>query len=270
MTAPVGERASPVDPRLRARRREIRRDRGRRRLRRLQAGLGVVAVGAGGWVAALSPVFDVDRLRVQGVVRSEADVIVAAAGIDRHEAMLTLDLAGAAADIEAQPWVATATVTRHWPGDVVVTVTERQPQAMVATRKGRWVVVDRDRRQLAVVDEGAFPELARIVGLAPDAEPGALVGEEAGAALELAGLLPAVVPGVVPEVKVAPGGLEVSMSGGGGGEPPLVRFGGPTRLADKVDALAALVDADVLDEIPPPAVVDVRVPDAPVLTRTGG
>lgn len=269
MTSRVEERTPAVDPRLRARRREVRRETGRRRLRRVQAGLGTVAVGAAGWCLALSPLLDVDRVRVRGAEMSGFDAVEEAAGIDRGEAMLTLKLSRVATAIEALPWVATATVARHWPGEVGVTVAERRPLAMVAGSDGGWVVVDGDGRQLTLADDGAFPDLARIVGLALEPEPGATLGDGAAAALELTRLLPAALPGVAARVAVTEGGLELSLPQEAG-EETLVRFGGSSLLADKVEALEALVDADVLTTSPSPLVVDVRVPNAPVLTRSKG
>lgn len=257
-----------VDPRLRARRREILRETGRRRLRRVQMGLGIVAVGAAGWGVTLSPLLDVDRVNVLGAEMSGADAVEQAAGIDRGEALLTLELSRAADAIEALPWVATATVTRHWPGEVSITVTERRSLAVVAGTDGAGVVVDGDGRQLARADEAGRSELVRIVGLDVEPRLGATLGKEAGAALELVGLLPASLPGVV-QVAVTDGGLEMTLAHDTG-EETTVRFGGSSRLPEKVRALVALVDAEVLVVSPAPQVVDVRVPDAPVLTRTEG
>jgi cell division septal protein FtsQ len=237
-------------------------------------GLGTVAVGAVGWGFCLSPLLDVDRVQVQGAEMSGADMVEKAAGIDRGEAMVTLKLSRVAAAVEELPWVATATVTRHWPGAVRVEVSERRPSerrplAVVAGTDGSWVLVDGDGRQLAFADDGALPDLARIVGLDVEPQLGTTLGEEAGAALELARLLPTALPGVVAQVAATDGGFEMTLAQRAG-EATLVRFGDSARLADKVDALTALVDAGVLAASPPPTVIDVRVPDAPVLTRTGG
>ncbi|CAN5131633.1 hypothetical protein BH24ACT1_BH24ACT1_04700 [soil metagenome] len=180
--------------------------------------------------------------------------------------MATLDLDEARTAVQALPWVATAAVRRHWPGRVIVTVAERRPVAVVAAVGESSVVVDRHGRQLAVVDEDSFSELPLITGLAPKPDPGATLGGDADAPLELAGLLPQAVPGEATEVTVVEGSLEVRLLGETT-DGTLVRFGQFDRLVDKVTALAALVDAGVVDEAGSPLVVDVRVPDAPVLTR---
>lgn len=269
MTLRVDEHAIVVDPRLAARRREIRRQSGRRRLRRVQVGLGAAGVGAVAWALALSPLLDVDRVSVRGAELTEADVVREVAGIEVGEAMVTLRLARAARGVEALPWVATATVTRTWPGEVGVTVTERRPLALMSAAGGGWLVVDGEGRHLTVTDGGAFPDLARIVGLDPEPQPGATLGESALPALELTALLAASLPDVGAEVAATEDGLELTLSNEVG-DRVLVRFGDSSRLADKVDALAALVDADVMAAPAGPLVVDVRVPDAPVLTRAEG
>ncbi len=269
MTTPLRERSPLVDPRLRARRRDVRRDEGRRRLRRLQVALGALGAAAGTYGLALSPVLDVDRVEVQGAARTGAAAVEEATGIDSGEAMLTLKLARIAGAVEALPWVDTATVTRRWPGELAVTVTERRPLAVVAANAGSWVVVDGDGRQLVVVDEGAFPELARIVGLDFDPEPGVTMSGDVLGALELIRLLPAGLSEGVGQVTVSDRGIELSLPGQRDNV-TLVRFGAPSLLTDKVEALVALADAGVLTGSPEPLEVDVRVPDAPVLTRSGG
>lgn len=268
-----------VDQRLAARRREIRRQTGRRRLRRLQVGLGVAGMGGAAWALALSPLLDVDRVSVGGAERTDADVVKEATGIDAGEAMLTLRPGDAERDVESLPWVATASVARHWPGAVRVTITERRPMAVVAAGGGGWVVVDGEGRQLAVADASAFRELPRIIGLEPVPQPGAALNHEAGPALEVTGLLAGAVPGSGAQVVVTAAGLELALPREAGppdtgtqraGEEVRVRLGDAFRLSDKIDALAALIDAGVLAEPGAPLAVDVRVPDAPVLTRAGG
>ena len=218
----------------------------------------------------MSPVADVDRVVVNGAERSGVDAVEEATGIHRGEAMATLNIGQADAAVEDLPWVATATVARSWPNSVVVVVTERRPVALVVAADGSRVAVDAEGRQLAVVGEkGVFPELVEITGLAPRADPGAALGREAAAPLELADLLADAVPGLTSELAVVEGELEVRLLACAG-EELLARFGNGGLLSDKVTALAALIDAGVVAEGPRPLEIDVRVPDAPVLTRTGG
>lgn len=269
MTAPAGERVPTLDPRIRARRREIQRHQGRRRLRRLQAGLAAAAALAGASGVALSPLADVDRVQVRGADRSGADLVEEASGIDQGEAMVSLDLGTATEAVEALPWVESAIMARRWPGVVTVTVAERRPVAVVVAVDGSSVAVDGEGRLLAVVDDHTFPELPRLVGLDAIADPGAMLGDRADAALTLAGLLAHAVPALASEVAVVDGHLEVVMRVSNS-ETTSVLFGRDDGLADKVAALATLVDAGVLESTPVPSIVDLRVPDAPVLTRTGG
>ena len=192
-----------------------------------------------------------------------------ASGIDHGEAMAFVDLGAATDAVEALPWVESATMARRWPGVVTVTVAERRPVAVVRAVDGSPVAVDGDGRLLAVVDDHAFPELPRLVGLDALADPGATLDGRADAALTLAGLLAQAVPSLASELIVVDGHLEAEMRLSTG-ETASVLFGRDDGLADKVAALATLVDAGVLESTPAPSVVDLRVPDAPVLTRTGG
>lgn len=271
-TVPPEEWPLPVDPRLRARRQAVLRSEGRRRLRRL----GVVAAGAGvgltGWLLALSPLLDVDQVVVRGAQRSEPEVVREATGVAPGEAMVTLGLGRAVAAVEALPWVATATAERSWPGTVVVSVVERRPVATVAVAQvegaqgaPRWMLVDDQGRLLAFVEEPP-PELARIDGTAQGARPGAQVGPAVAGALELLARLQEALPGPPPGVAVGPGGALEAVVWFDDGTERRVQVGEPVRLADKVLALRTLVEHGALDEAAPGVVVDVRVPEAPVLT----
>ena len=76
--------AAHIDPRIRARRIEVQRGMGRRRLQRLvDVGL-VLAVAAGFAVALRSPLLDVDAVRVAGQrAHRRAELVVERAGIAR-------------------------------------------------------------------------------------------------------------------------------------------------------------------------------------------
>ena len=80
-------RPSGMDPRLRQRRIEVRRAEGRRRLRRLLIGLGVVAVGALLWAVTYTSALDIDHVEVARS-RAEQGGRRAAGGGHRHGAPL--------------------------------------------------------------------------------------------------------------------------------------------------------------------------------------
>ncbi|MCU1354525.1 MAG: FtsQ-type protein, partial [Acidimicrobiales bacterium] len=142
--APRRTRA-PIDPRIQARRVEVQRDRGRRRLHRLVAlgvvaGLVLAAVGA-----TRSPLLDVDHIRVSGAKRTDRAALSRAAGVRLRRPLLDVDPGAIARRVEALPWVQRAIVRRSWPGTVMIQVSERRPLAVVTEAAGP-VLVDRDGR----------------------------------------------------------------------------------------------------------------------------
>ena len=286
MTVPTGGRSMGIDPRLRARRQDVARQQGRQRLRRAQASIAVVVSVGLGWAAAMSPLLDVDKVRVEGLDPVRADRVGQAVAIRRGSALATLDLDRVRAAAEAVPWVGVATVDRSWPGSVVISVTERRPLAAALLPDGDWVLVDAER-QLAQVDEAELARLPRVVGALAEARPGAPLDDAARGALTLVVLLDDLVvpeldrdwPGA-PEIVVGPdGALAVSLPSLSGDEAE-VRLGRPVDLEEKVSAVAALLqsgvvegttrDGSALKEAPRSLsnriVIDVRVPEAPVVS----
>ena len=253
-----------IDPRIRARRIAVRRDRGRRRLHRFTVA-GIVAGVAAGIVAiALSPLVDVDEIRVSGADRSGRAVVVEATGIEQGEPLVTLDAAAAEDAVERLPWVEDAAVRRSWPGAVVVDVVERRAVAAVLAGDASMVaLVDEGARVLATVPtEGAGAVL--VAGLAPPGPPGTRLAEDAGPALQVATALPPDLLSRVERVVVADGGqlrLQVAVPDA---EAVPVVLGDASLLPEKLVALATLLASVDLADV---ASIDLRVPRAPALTR---
>ena len=94
--------------------------------------------------AAASEFFDLKSVDVGGTARASDDQIkqivrrAASAGVWRA------DLASIASEIERQPWVRSAVVSRVLPSGLRVRVAERVPRAVVRTNAGRFVWVDDD------------------------------------------------------------------------------------------------------------------------------
>lgn len=94
--------------------------------------------------AAASSFFDVRTVDVSGVSQASTDQIKQ---IVRHAAnggVWKADLAEISAEIERQPWVRSAVVTRVLPSGLRVRVTERVPRVVVRLNSGRFVWVDED------------------------------------------------------------------------------------------------------------------------------
>ena len=261
--------APPVDPRLRRRRAEVQRRKGRRRLRRLLVVTAVGTVGLAAWGLSLSPLLDVDRVLIRGTEGERMAPVRTAAGIDQGEAMATVDLDAAGRAVEAVPWVDGATVRRSWPGTVVVAVTERQPVAALRTADGSWALVDGDRRQVEVVPGTVDHGLPRIEGLEPSAEPGEVLGQAASGAVELSQRLVEVLPrfGTSARLVAVDIAVDGSLSAGidlPGAQDVQAHFGRPGELVDKVASMVAVIEGS--GTVPTGAVIDLRVPDSPALT----
>lgn len=249
-----------IDPRIRQRRIEVRREEGRRRLRLLLCCVGAVASVAVAVAAIRSPLLDVDGVDVRGARHTGSADVVRAAGLGGSPAMVDVDPAQVAERVEALPWVATARAVRRWPGTVRIEVSERAPAAVVPAEGGRWGLVDAAGRVLAVAAEKP-PGLPVVGDLAPVPRAGVSVARAAGASLRVLAALPDPLRARVADVATAAEGeVELRLA-----DPAaVVRLGPPEQLDQKLEALATLVEKVDLRGV---AVMDLRAPRAPVLTR---
>jgi cell division protein FtsQ len=243
-----------MDPRLRERRVAVKRDEGRRRLRFLVVCLSVVGLAGAGAAATRTPLLDVDRIEITGVQHVTPAQVLKVARLARGDLMDDVDTGAAAGRIEGLPWVARAEVRRQWPATVAVRVVERRAAAAIPA-VGGWATVDAEGR---VLERSTDPpaELGAVVEV--DQVRGDQVPARYRDALAVAVALP---QGLLPDVagvRPGPDGLELPLRAGG-----VVRFGGTEQLGAKLLALST-----ILDRVDGPiATIDVRVPDAPVLTR---
>jgi cell division protein FtsQ len=258
LRGPVVRPRTVIDPRFRRRLIEVRRLEGRRRLRvfLILGGLALAALVA--WGASRSPLLDVDHVRLTGAARTTPAAIAAASGIHRGMAMFDVDAGAAAARLQAMPWVLTARVERHWPATVTIAVVERPPVAAAAGPAG-VAVLDRTGRVLTVVPSPP-PDLPLLVGLPPPGAPGTHVGGRAADLLAVAQVMPApVVPRIAGVVATDGGQVELRLRPSG-----VVRLGRPDQLQEKLLATqTVLAQVDVTGL----AVLDVRVPASPAITR---
>lgn len=247
----------PIDPRIKERRIAVTRDEGRKRLRILGAVLAAASLAGGAVAATHSALLDVDHVRITGTTHTSQADVLRASGLEGHRFMIDVG-AGVAARVGALPWVRSVSVERSWPGTVRIHIVERTPLAVLPADGGTNAVVDSSGRVLA---DQQLPGLVRIDGVAPAPAPGAEVGPDGKAALAVAAALPADARGRVSSISRDPDGLVLHLRDKGS---PIVRFGTDDALGPKIVALTTmLAKLDLSDA----AVIDVRVPAAPVLTR---
>ena len=250
-----------VDPRMRSRRIGVRRDAGRRRLKRLTLALSLAALVVALTVATRTPLLDVDRVTVTGTQRTSAEDVTRLAAVDRGTPLVSVDPGAVARRVEELPWIASAQVERAWPSTVKIQVTERVAVAMVQVTDDRAAVVDADGWVVSIesraADAPADPAGPLVLtGIDERVAEGERLDEEARAALAVASALAERLPGAVSSVSTD---LDAELVDGGS-----IRFGSVEDLDAKVTAARTVledVDTTCLE------LLDVRVPGSPALTR---
>ncbi len=243
-----------VHPRLWQRRLTVLGDAGRKRLRWVVAGVSVLAAACVALLVLHTPLLAARQVTVIGAIRTGVGPVVAA--VDLHgQPLVDVNPGQVAARVEALPWVAHATVTRHWPNDVTVTVTERVPAAVVDTPGHGAVVVDSHGRVLAT-DASVAPGMVVLAAPVVPGRPGSILGAGATPGLTVLAAVPAMLEPRLEQVDVADNGdVTLALTGHIG-----VTLGPAVELPAKFESLVS-----VLVDVPPtePEVVDVTVPDAP-------
>jgi cell division septal protein FtsQ len=132
-----------IDPRINARRTQVRETWARRRLRWIVALISIV-IGVGIGIALVqSPWLAVRTVRVFGDVHAPVVDILADHRVTAGVPTISIRPSVIEAAIERDPWVAIAEVKVTWPGTVEATVIERVPAGWIDTPAG-WILVSAD------------------------------------------------------------------------------------------------------------------------------
>lgn len=271
-----------VDPRLVERRGQVRAEARRGRIRRWMA-LGVavlvIAVVIG---AVLSPLLDVDHIKVRGASRLSSQDVAGMTRITHGDHLTSADLGAARTRLREDPWIASAQVTRHFPGTVDVRIIEEQPLLEFAGHDGTFVV-SRTGRILAEgdaagtstrsADEPALPRVEYAGSLIADEGQGGarshaeMVGKRPAGVLTDAVVLVKRIPAdLLPKVlgvrMTADKNMTLALTDGAE-----VRFGQPDDIEAKMIAMKAVLSQVVLDCLKS---IDVREPTRAAVSRGPG
>ncbi len=107
--------------------------------------------------------FGVDRVTISGIAElSEIEVLITA-GIDPKVSLPFFDAEEARRRLEAAPLIRQATIRKLYPGEISITLTEREPYALWQLR-GELFVIAADGTVIDRMDDGRFAHLPLVVG----------------------------------------------------------------------------------------------------------
>ena len=191
----------------------------------------------------------VNDIVIEGRANTPEPILLLALGVRRGDPIVGFSLERARAEIEKLAWVAHATVERRLPGTVVVVLWERRPFA-VWQNQGKYVLIDRDGKQVTEEEVSRFRHLPLIVG--PGAPDGARV------LLDLLTERPAIQSRVVAAMRISERRWNLRMNNG---TDILLPEGHEKAALDRL--LALHQDTALLDR--PLAAIDMRLADKLVL-----
>lgn len=232
----------------------------RRRIAVSTALAGVLIASLGGWAITYSSLFRADDIKVAGAERLAVRRVLRLAGVDAATNVLHFDPGKAERRLEGSPWIARATVDRHLPHRIEITVVERIPVA-------RWNDPATHRTML-VTDGGTLAPgsaRARLPALVDWLGTSLLgAGERAIAAGALADLSDDLRSEVARAAVGSDGRLLLGLRDG-----PTVNYGAASETRGKAEALAAVLawagrTGSTLGTI------DLRVPTAPTARLADG
>lgn len=105
-----------------------------------------------------------DQLRIEGTLHTSNEDIAGALKLSEDRSLMGIDVSEARANVEALPWVKSATIIKNYPGSLQVKIQERQAFA-IWKNDGDFFVVEKDGKVIApVYTEDAFNHLPLILG----------------------------------------------------------------------------------------------------------
>lgn len=118
--------------------------------------------------------FGIDQVTLKGHRFTSDSDVFEALGLDQARSVFSFDIIAARQAVEDLPWVEHAAITRVYPDQLLVEISERTPYALWQ-RGDHYVIVDNEGRVLSAADPSTAPEgLLQIAGEGAAAEAAAL------------------------------------------------------------------------------------------------
>jgi cell division protein FtsQ len=252
---------SPEGSGLRRFRRPVGIEARRRKVRALvMSAAGVLVVAAAAVAVSRSAIFSAQHVAILGNHQLSDRRIERLAGLSGHPNVLWMSMAGIERRLLADPWVASASVSRSLPGSITVTMTEREPAAMAWSGLRAFLVAG-DGRVLGPADLGTRrPVIQRPDGFT--LQSGSRVPASLPA-LRVAAALPAALSQRIATVKLGGRGVELTTRDG-----VRVIYGDASDTVAKGIALEAVL-VWVQQHDVKPLYIDVSAPSAPAVMPIG-
>lgn len=247
-----------IDERIAERRRGVREDARRSRLRRTVTVVVVALLVAGLVAVERSPLVGLEEVRVAGADRLTEAEVRDASELELGRSTLRLRLGRVERRVERLPLVRAADARRLDPLTVLIEVVEREP-ALVVEGGGATRLVDREG---VVMQDEELEGLPRVSLDEEPPAPGETVGEVAALRNAFAAWRALSGPLRTEVVHYEAGGpddLSLRLASG-----VQVRFGRAERVDEKVRALGVILEDAGDEEV---SEIDVRAPSAPVVVR---
>jgi cell division protein FtsQ len=223
--------------------------------------LSLVSIVVIGYEALHSSLFSVRHVTILGNSETTDQQVLVASGLDKHPALINLSITADEAAIERLPWINQADIRRNWPDSATVVVTERNPVATYRVGKVRFGLVDETGRLLAIVRRAPHGLVPIRVG-SLTIRPGASLPAVDAALARVAAAVPVSILTSLLRVEAAPTGVVMVLRSGATAE-----LGQASDLAAKMTALATMLATPSV-VLGPHSSIDLRVPDAPVVTSS--
>lgn len=256
-TSAPSKPASPVDPRMRARRIDVSRGRARRRLRLAVGGGVTIALVSASVAVYFTPLLGVRSIEVNGVNDGSVEEIELALDDVVGTPVLRVDDAKLKSRVAELPGMDDAAVDVSMLGTVTVTVSDDRPVAYAPTTEATAALVGPTGRVLSLSD--SIPQ--DLVRIEATVEPsvGGVVPKPTLPAVDVAAELPADLVPLTVAVGVTDDGVQLELSAG-----VKANIGTTDDLPRKLDSVSTLlsgrVTLDCLSEVDvtEPALVTVR------------